>query len=79
MNTNPTNPTPQQLSALRFIVKAVVDAVKEAGPLGVSGGVLYAAMMTHGATFKQFESLMGGLVADGKLRRDGDLYFIGRE
>jgi hypothetical protein len=69
--------TIEQAKALRMICDAVVDSVKAAGPLGAPAGTLYAALMTHGATLSQFESLMGGLVRAGKLRKQGDLYFAG--
>jgi hypothetical protein len=50
--------------------------VRAAGSLGAPGGVIYAALMGQGCTLSQFESLMAGLVRAGKLRRDGDLYFV---
>ncbi|HEU0198565.1 MAG TPA: hypothetical protein VFQ88_15305 [Nevskiaceae bacterium] len=74
---NKVVPNAEQLRALRRISVAVVEAVDEAGPLGAPGGVLYAAMMQYGSTLQQFESLMGGLVKNGYLRREGELYFTG--
>lgn len=68
--------TQQQVNALRLIVSAIVDAVKAAGPIGAPGGVLYAALMTHGVTLEQFEKLMSGLVHANLLRRQGDCYLI---
>jgi hypothetical protein len=62
--------------ALRLIVSATLEAVAAAGPTGAPAGPLYAAMMTQGASLNQFESLMGCLVRAGKLRQDGNLYFI---
>ena len=44
--------------------------------LGAPGGVIYAALMGQDCTLSQFKSLMVGLVRAGKLRRDGDLYFV---
>ncbi len=68
--------TPQQAQALKAIINAVTESVAAAGPLGAPGGPLYAALMTQGCTLNQFESLMGGLVRIGKLRKSGQCYFI---
>ena len=68
--------TPEQIKAIRAICDAVVYAVRAGGSLGAPGGVIYAALMGQGCTLSQFESLMSGLVRAGKLRRDGDLYFV---
>jgi hypothetical protein len=62
---------------LRLLVDVVVDSVREAGPEGAPGGVLYAALMTQGCTYQQFESLVSGLVSVGKLTRRGHCYFAG--
>lgn len=67
---------PEQAHALRLIVLGVLEAVAAAGPAGAPGGVLYAALMTAGCTIGQFDSLMGALVRTGKLRKQGELYFI---
>lgn len=69
-------PTAAQAQALRAIVAAVVDAIAAAGPLGAPGGTLYAALMAHGCTLSQFESLMAALVRAGKVTRSGDLYRV---
>lgn len=65
-----------QADALRRIVAAVVDAVREAGPLGAPGGILYAALMTQGCTLSQFESLMAALCRTGKLEKRGECYHL---
>lgn len=67
--------SPEQRAALAAIVAAVIDAVKVAGPLGAPAGVLYAALMSHGCTLSQFQSLMSALVRAGKVRQEGHLYF----
>jgi len=69
------NPTVDQLKALKSICDAVIDSVKLAGPLGAPAGPLYAALMAHGCSERQFESLMAGLVRANKLRKSGHLYF----
>ncbi len=62
-----------------MIVDAVIESVKVAGPLGAPAGVMYAALMSQGCTLDQFNQLTGALVGMGKLRRQGDLFFLGSE
>jgi len=71
-----TQLTDKQREALRLVVAATLDAVKAAMPIGAPGGVIYAALMGQGCTLNQYTSLMAALVRNGKLRQDGDLYFI---
>jgi hypothetical protein len=63
-------------AALALILEAVVDAVRAGGPEGVPGGTLYAALMSVGCTYEQFEHIMSALVKFGKLRKSGKLYFV---
>jgi hypothetical protein len=68
--------TTTQINTLKLIIDAILETVKEAGSNGAPGGVLYAALMAQGCSLNQFQSLMRGIVSGGKLRQDGDLYFI---
>ena len=68
------NLTNKQIAMIKAIADAIVAAVKEAGPTGAPGGVIYAALMAQGCTLVQFEHLMAALVATGKIRKDGDCY-----
>jgi hypothetical protein len=68
----------EQVKGLRFILDAVVDAVKVAGDLGAPGGTIYAALMASGATLEQYQAIMSALVQAGKLTRSGDLYFVAK-
>jgi hypothetical protein len=63
------------VQALRLICDAIIETVKKAGESGVPGGVIYTALMTQGCTMQQYEEIMGGLVAVGKLTKRGNLYF----
>jgi hypothetical protein len=68
--------TPQQAAeVMRIVCDLIVGAVKEAGDLGVPGGLLFAAMRTQRISLAQFEQLMAALVRTGKLRKRGELYF----
>jgi hypothetical protein len=42
---------------LKLLADAIIDSVRAAGPLGAPGGVLYAALMTHGLTFNSSRPL----------------------
>ena len=63
-----------QLKALRQISMAILGMIREIGPSGAPGGTIYAALMTHGCTFEQYEQIMSGLVGAGLVRKSGDLY-----
>lgn len=67
--------TANQIAVLRQIASAVVETVRESGPEGAPGGVLYAAMMGAGCTLQQFEELMSVLVSANLLVKRGQLYF----
>lgn len=68
--------TERQRAALHDVIDAVLNAVRAGGPTGAPGGVIYASLMAGGCSFNQYTSLMAGLVRHGKLRQDGDLYFV---
>lgn len=71
--------TQQQAAALRQVVGAVVDTVREVEPHGAPGGVLYAGMMAQGCTLQQFQGIMAGCVRAGWLTKDGEVYHLGPE
>ena len=68
--------TPEQVKATVEVANAIVAVVKEAGPLGAPGGMIYAAMMANGCDLATYETFMAGLVAAGRLRKNGDFYFL---
>lgn len=59
---------------IRQIADAIVQTAKEAGPMGIPGGHVYAALMTYGLRLDQYEQIMAALVQAGKLRREGECY-----
>ncbi len=67
--------TETQMTALKAVADAIVDAVKASGPAGAPAGPMYAYFMTAGWSLEQFEQIMAGLVRAGKLRKSGPLYF----
>ncbi len=68
--------TVQQAQAVRQVATAIIETVRESGPLGAPGGVMYAALMAQGCTLQQFEGIMGGLVRAGFLRKSGECYHV---
>ncbi len=64
MDTNQTEQLFKLLDAIR-------EAIEKAG--FIPRGYLYSALMEHGCTFSQYEQLEGLLLADGQVRRQGDL------
>ena len=66
--------TTEQVLALKRILDAIIETVKESGPMGAPGGILYAGLMAQGCSLNQFESIMGGLVRAGKLTKQGECY-----
>lgn len=65
----------RKLQTLSLLVNAIVDTIKESGPMGAPGGVLYAALMTRGFSLEEFEILMRVVVATGRVYKTGHLYF----
>lgn len=68
--------TSQQAMLLRKVAVAIIETVRESGPLGAPAGHIYAAMMAYGFSLENFEQIMASLVANKMLRKSGDLYFI---
>jgi hypothetical protein len=60
---------------LRELVDAFEQTVKEAGEDGAPAGPMYAAFMEIGGTLAQFEAVMAALVAAGRLKKRGHIYF----
>ncbi len=57
------------------LASAVYETVAEAGDEGAPGGHIYAALMTAGIDFEEFEAPMRVLVGSKLLRKQGDCYF----
>ena len=63
--------TKQQILALQSIGKAIIEAAN-LHSTGAPGGVIYSALMSHGASFNQFQQIMSTLVRHGFLSHDDD-------
>jgi hypothetical protein len=57
-------------------VRAIIETIKEVDqPMGAPGGLLYAALMTKGVGYHQFERLMSIAEQTGEIVKRGDCYF----
>jgi len=63
--------TKQQILALQSIGKGIIESAN-LHSTGAPGGVIYSALMSHGATFNQFQQIMSTLVRHGFLSHDDD-------
>jgi hypothetical protein len=68
----------EALSALRSLASSIVAAVEGAGPCGVAGGTIFAALSQHGCTLEHFEVLMDAMVDVGRLEKAGQHYRVPR-
>lgn len=68
--------TPDQIvRAIRALASAIVESIAVAGTQGAPAGVLYSALMGHGISLDQFNSLISGMERTGHVRRSGHLLF----
>ena len=75
---NPDIPNKQQ-KAILGVSAAFIEAVRASGDLGSPGGHLYAIAMEF-MSLEEFEAFMGGIVATGILRKEGQVYYyVGRK
>ena len=58
--------TKDQILALQSIGKGIIEAAN-LHSTGAPGGVIYSALMSHGATFNQFQQIMSTLERHGFL------------
>jgi len=66
--------TQDQITAMKTILDAVIDAVK-ASPMGTPEGSLYALLMTQGCSLNQFQAIISALCTARKIRKEGHLLF----
>ena len=63
--------TNQQIKALQSIGKGIIESCN-IDSIGAPSGVIYAALMGHGASLNQCQSIMNTLVDNGFLTHDVD-------
>ena len=63
--------TKDQILALQSIGKGIIEAAN-IDSIGAPSGIIYSALMSHGATYNQFQQIMSTLVRHGFLSHDDD-------
>jgi hypothetical protein len=63
-----------QAEAMAELCSIIVESVRDVGTMGAPSGPMYAALMQY-MTLEQYQTIMGGLVAAGKLRQVGHVYY----
>ena len=63
--------TPQQLSAVRSVARAIVDTVRAAGAQGGLAGTLQLRMVTARFSYAQCRAFTDALLQVGRLERRG--------
>lgn len=66
--------TNDQIKALQSIAKAIIETANECGDTGAPAGPIYASLMGFGASFNQFQSIMGTLTRKGFLTHDDECH-----
>jgi len=62
-----------QIEALQSIAKGIIESAN-LSPSGAPSGVIYAALMGHGASLNQFQSIMDTLVKCQFLNHDAECH-----
>ena len=66
--------TKDQIQALQNIAKAIIETANDCGNTGAPAGPIYASLMSFGASFNQFHSIMDTLTRKGFLTHDIDCH-----
>ena len=59
-------------NAVVQVIKAVVDTVKESGPMGAPCGVIYSALMAQGCTLNQYQQIEAMIIRAGLVKKSCD-------
>jgi hypothetical protein len=62
-----------QKKAILMLLETIHSAVKEAGPMGIPSGHLYAMLMGFGFDLQTYESFIDALVQSGKIKNSNHL------
>jgi hypothetical protein len=63
--------TKTQIQALQSIAKGIIESCN-IDSFGAPSGIIYSALMGHGASLNQYQSIMDTLVRSGFLTHDAD-------
>ena len=63
--------------AVKKVLDAIVDTVADAGDTGAPSGILYAGLMAGiGISLETYEGIMNLLVMQGRITKEGHVYYI---
>lgn len=65
----------RHLMIMRSLLDAIVEAVNDAGPLGVPAGHIYAILLAYGCPLHAYEQIIVGLVNAKRIDRRGDVLY----
>ena len=67
-----------KIEATLLAIRAIIETVRESGPMGAPRGPMYAAFMSHGCSLETFERLEALAVDSGIIERRGQtLHYVG--
>lgn len=65
----------EAIATLHKLVQIILETIQSAGPNGVPSGPLYATLNCHGLSLATYQQIMAGLVATGRVRLSGHVYY----
>ncbi len=68
--------TAQQAKGIRQVMAGIVESAIAGGELGAPSGVVYSALMAHGCTLNQFQSLTASMVKAGIIEERGHCFHV---
>ena len=66
--------TAAQMKLVCMTSDTIVEACREAGPMGAASDTIQSAIKTYGWSQTAFKQIMAWLVQTGKVTRDGDFF-----
>ncbi len=66
--------TTKQAQGIRQVMAGIVESAIAGGIMGAPSGVVYSALMQHGCTLNQFQSLTAGMVKAGIIEERGHCF-----
>lgn len=74
-----TSPTTEQVRGYLACVQGFADAIREAGPLGVGKGPLWAMAMSTGISMQAFDGMIALLTSSGLVRQEQSFRLVWNE
>jgi hypothetical protein len=63
----------QAVQAITAVANIIEDTAREAGPLGVPSGVVYAALMSAGIDLNTYQAILSAMAEAGRITVSADL------